>query len=236
VLLKLFDSSKQAYPAFVHTKSGICPMHFGVAGVLHTSYMRLMAESIDGEPSLLALLAAVLVLAIAGGAVDLYFDAPDSWWSVHAVYEVGLIAVEVAASIMLWRGWWRSRHELVETRHALETHDAERAMWRASAEAALNGFARAVDERFSAWALTPTEREIGLRLLKGHSHKQIAFETGRSERTVRQHAVVIYQKSGLGGRAELSAFFLDDLLLPSGRLESGRSHHDNAMSGSSVGD
>jgi hypothetical protein len=31
---------------------------------------------------------------------------------------------------------------------------------------------------------------------------------------VRQHAGVVYQKAGLGGRAELSAFFLEDLLLP----------------------
>ena len=36
----------------------------------------------------------------------------------------------------------------------------------------------------------------------------------RSERTVRQHAVSVYRKSGLAGRAELSAFFLEDLLLP----------------------
>lgn len=178
-------------------------------------------EAIGDERPLLALLAAVLVIAIAGGAIDLYFDAPDTWWSVHVFYEVALIAVEVAASVVLWRGWRRSRHMLVETRHVLETHDVEHAMWRASAEAALNGFARAIDERFSRWALTPTEREIALRLLKGHSHKQIAFETGRSERTVRQHAVAIYQKSGLGGRAELSAFFLDDLLLPSDRSEAG---------------
>jgi hypothetical protein len=71
--------------------------------------MRLLDESIDGDRSLLALLAAVLVLAIVGGAIDLYFDAPDDWWSVHVVYEVGLIAIEVAASIMLWRGWQRSR-------------------------------------------------------------------------------------------------------------------------------
>jgi hypothetical protein len=31
---------------------------------------------------------------------------------------------------------------------------------------------------------------------------------------VRQHAVSVYRKSGLAGRAELSAFFLEDLLLP----------------------
>jgi hypothetical protein len=29
-----------------------------------------------------------------------------------------------------------------------------------------------------------------------------------------QHAVAVYQKSGLQGRAELAAFFLEDLQLP----------------------
>lgn len=50
--------------------------------------------------------------------------------------------------------------------------------------------------------------------MKGRSHKQIAYATGRSERTVRQHAVAVYQKSGLNGRAELAALFLEDLSLP----------------------
>ena len=52
-------------------------------------------------------------------------------------------------------------------------------------------------------------------LLKGYGHKQITALTNRSERTVRQHAGVVYDKAGLGGRAELSAFFLQDLMLPS---------------------
>jgi DNA-binding NarL/FixJ family response regulator len=50
--------------------------------------------------------------------------------------------------------------------------------------------------------------------LKGFSHKEIGNLTGRSERTVRQHSIAVYRKSGLSGRAELSAFFLEDLLLP----------------------
>ena len=93
----------------------------------------------------------------------------------------------------------------------------ERDAWRASAEAALAGLGHAIDERFSAWNLTPAEREVALLLLKGRSHKQIAFTTGRSERTVRQHAVAVYQKSRLNGRAELAAFFLEDVLLPDSR-------------------
>ena len=47
---------------------------------------------------------------------------------------------------------------------------------------------------------------MALLLLKGQSHKQIAYNSGRSESTVRQHAAAVYEKSGLGGCAELAAF------------------------------
>lgn len=175
--------------------------------------MDILEDRPESEGPLRALLAVVLAGTILGGALDLYLDAPDTWRSAHVLYELTLIAAAVVSSVVLWRGWWRSRQSLAETQRTLATSAAERDAWRLSAESALAGFARAVDERFVAWELTPTEREIALRLLKGHSHKQIAFETGRSERTVRQHAVSLYQKSGLGGRAELAAFFLDDLPL-----------------------
>lgn len=175
-------------------------------------------DSLDDRPayagSLRLLLVVVLAGTIFGGALDIYMDAPDTWRSAHVMYEIGLIAAAMASSVVLWRGWWRSRQTLAETQRALESNAAEREAWRATAESVLAGFGRAVEERFAAWGLTPVESEIALRLLKGHSHKQIAFETGRSERTVRQHAVSVYQKSKLGGRAELAAFFLDDLLLP----------------------
>jgi hypothetical protein len=33
---------------------------------------------------------------------------------------------------------------------------------------------------------------------------------------VRQHAIAVYHKAGVGGRAELAAYFLDDLMPPVG--------------------
>ena len=80
--------------------------------------------------------------------------------------------------------------------------------------AALEGLGRAIDAQFDAWRLTPAERAVALLVLKGYGHKQIAALTERSERTVRQHAGAVYEKAGLGGRAELSAYFLQDLMLP----------------------
>lgn len=174
------------------------------------------APDSDGadDGALRALLALVLAATIVGGGIDLLLDAPKSWTSPHALFEVTLIAAALATAMLLWRGWWHSRRALTETRHALAERSAERDTWRASAETALAGLGKAIDERFSAWGLTPVEREIALLVLKGHGHKQIAYATGRSERTVRQHAVEVYAKSGLSGRAELAAFFLEDIMLP----------------------
>ena len=90
----------------------------------------------------------------------------------------------------------------------------ERDAWRARAQKILRGLGEEIDEQLGEWGLTPVERETALMLLKGLSHKEIAQLSEKSERTVRQHAIAVYRKSGLGGRAELSAFFLEDLLLP----------------------
>lgn len=160
---------------------------------------------------MLALLLAGIVL---GGTVDLVLDAPADWLSAHVAYEVLLIAGALAASIWLWRGWRRAAESAATLRRSLAERQSERDAWQARARQALEGLGRAVHDQFVGWGLTPAEREVALRLLQGHGHKQIAAATGRSERTVRQHAVAVYRKAGLGGRAELAAFFLADLRLP----------------------
>jgi DNA-binding NarL/FixJ family response regulator len=78
----------------------------------------------------------------------------------------------------------------------------------------LRGLGEAIDRQFVRWHLTPAEREVGLLLLKGLSHKEAAAARSTSETTIRQQALAIYRKSGLRNRSELSAFFLEDLLLP----------------------
>jgi DNA-binding CsgD family transcriptional regulator len=157
------------------------------------------------------LVAALLVLGI-GGIIDLILDRPTSWRSLHVLFELALIGAALGFAIVLWRGWQRAEFSVQALRRSLVEREAERQRWRRAAASAADHFARAIEEQFTLWGLTPTEREIAFLLLAGHGHKQIAARSGRSERTVRQHAVAIYQKSGLGGRAELAAFFLEGLL------------------------
>ena len=167
-------------------------------------------EDDDGR-GLRLVLALVLLSIVAGGTVDILLDRPGHWLSWHVAFEVMLIAVALVTATSLWLGWWRARAEVRSLETRLAEGRAERETWRAGAAQAVSGFAAALEVQFTRWSLTPVEREIALRLLEGQSHKVIAIETGRSERTVRQHAVAIYGKAGVGGRAELAAFFLGAL-------------------------
>lgn len=162
-----------------------------------------------------------LLLVVVGGLVDLILDAPDSIWSLHVLFEVGTVVFSLVFAAVLFRGWRRSAAALSRTRLSLEEsqkmvaqRQAERDAWRTSAESALAGFSEAINRQFDAWQLTKAERDVALLILKGAGHKQAAAQLQRSERTVRQHAVEVYRKAGLQGRAELSAFFLQDLMLP----------------------
>lgn len=160
------------------------------------------------------ILAVALLSIIVGGTADLVMDEPAAWLSFHVIFEMMMIAGALVMATTLWLGWWRSAHSAAVLRASLEAQRTERDAWKASAQAALEGLGRAIDAQFRGWRLTPTEREVALMLLKGYGHKEIAALTKRSERTVRQHAGVVYEKAGLAGRAELAAYFLHDLMLP----------------------
>lgn len=160
------------------------------------------------------LLAVALTWIVVGGTIDLVLDQPTNWLSFHPVFETVLIAGALLMATSLWLGWWRAERSVTELCRSLEAREAERDVWKVSARGALEGLGDAVNGQFSKWGLTPAEREVALLLLKGYSHKQVAQATGRNERTARQHASAAYQKAGLAGRAELAAYFFEDLMLP----------------------
>ncbi len=168
------------------------------------------------RPKLQIGLVIFFLLLVAGGATDLMLDRPTTWWSLHVAFEVGLVLCSMVFAVLMFRGWRTTIAELREAEIALTVRSRERDEWRASAHKALEGMGRAIDQQFRAWQLTRSEGEIALMLLQGLGHKEIAARTGRSERTVRQHAATAYQKAGLAGRAELAAFFLQGLILPNG--------------------
>lgn len=96
----------------------------------------------------------------------------------------------------------------------LEAARIEGMQWRESMGDLIRGLSQGIASQFEKWDLTQAEREVGLLILKGMSYKEIAILRDVSEKTVRQQAHSIYKKAKLSGRAALSAYFLEDLLLP----------------------
>lgn len=164
-----------------------------------------------GERVALTVLLALIALLV---GADAFTDLAGGGSSAHVAVEALVAGTAAAGVALLWARYARTRSALVATRDTLERSRAEAVAWREKNEATLRGLADAIDQQLDAWRLTPAEKDVAFLLLKGLSFKEIAEVRRASERTVRQQALAVYAKSGLGGRAELSAFFLEDLLVP----------------------
>jgi DNA-binding CsgD family transcriptional regulator len=160
-------------------------------------------------------IAALLFVSIAGLiAMDIAADYRSGTDASHLLTEAAVMVAALAGAAILWRQLRSARQEArrLSVDLVAAREDAER--FRNEARDALRGLGEAIDRQFVRWQLSPAEREVGLLLLKGLSHKEVAAIRSTGETTIRQQALAIYRKSGLRSRSELSAFFLEDLLLP----------------------
>ncbi len=139
--------------------------------------------------------------------LDGFFDAVEMLLTIASAVGVALLFQRV-----------QSQHEermaLIQD---LKIARAEGEAWRAKVQASLNGIRVEMENQFRAWGMTGAEREVGLLILKGLNHKQIAALRGTSEATVRQQAQAIYRKAALPGKTAFSAYFLEDLFAPERR-------------------
>ena len=158
-----------------------------------------------------AVLFALIALLIGADIVADYRTEADL---AHLVTEGAVMLMALTGAVTLWRLLGRARRQAEQLTEDLAAAQREAARFRDEARDALRGLGEAIDRQFERWDLTPAEREVGLLLLKGLSHKEVAAARSTTETTIRQQALALYRKSGLRNRADLSAFFLEDLLLP----------------------
>lgn len=155
-----------------------------------------MRHLTDAEPNALATLLFAVVAVLVGA--DLASDAGSGAGGLHLGAEaLGTLLAGVGAFVFL-------RRLLSERR------ESER--WRVKAEELLAQAGGTVQEQFAAWGLSGAEAEVALLLLKGLALKEVAAVRNTSERTAREQARAVYKKAKVAGRAELSAWFIEDLL------------------------
>lgn len=130
----------------------------------------------------------------------------------HLVFEITVCILAFLGALYISFNW-------LSTKEKLHTEIAEKLKlnkeyldWKAKNTGVVHDLNITIKKQFMIWELTPTETDVAFLLLKGLPFKEIAIARGGSEKTIRHHALKIYQKSGLQGRNELFAFFFEDLL------------------------
>lgn len=154
------------------------------------------------------IVAAVLLAVASMVGIDLFNDSQKGVETWHLALEAGLGLASLFGVFYILKGSFELRRQLKKTR-------IEADAWRAEAKKYVDGLSESIDRQLIKWDLSGAEKEVAFLLLKGLSLKEIAEVRKTSVKTARTQSLAIYAKSGLGGRSELAAFFLEDLFVPS---------------------
>lgn len=147
--------------------------------------------------------------------IDLFNDSKEGVVFWHVLLEGTVAIVAVFGIFYVLRGSAQLRLRLEREITDFSDYKKEAELWKIESRKYVDGLSKAIDQQLSKWKLTAAEKEVAFLLLKGMSLKEIAEIRNTAEKTARVQSMAIYSKAGLAGRSELSAFFLEDLLVPS---------------------
>lgn len=77
---------------------------------------------------------------------------------------------------------------------------------------ASQGFFDLVQDEFTRWGLTPSERDIAMYMLKGLSNAEIAAMTGKKQGTIKAQCNAVFRKTGLSNRSQFTSYFIEILM------------------------
>ncbi|MEX0945394.1 MAG: LuxR C-terminal-related transcriptional regulator [Balneolaceae bacterium] len=160
------------------------------------------------------IIAAILFVIAVLASIDIYNDYYEGVAFWHITFESIVGFISLAGVFYLVQGRFRLQHSLAKEQKYSKDLQAEAQKWKQVSKKYIKGLSVEIENQLDHWDLTEAEKEVSFLLLKGLSNKEVAGVRGTSVQTVRSQTNAIYSKSGLKGRSELSAFFLEDLLLP----------------------
>lgn len=145
-------------------------------------------------------------------SVYIFFDLQQGVALSHIWHEVALFILAIGSIAWQVRVIFQKNihithlsSELLETKKSYQD-------WKEKTHSSAKEIRELIDTEFGLWHLSHSEKDVALLLIKGLSMKEIAHLRSTQEKTVWQQATSIYKKSGLSGRQELAAFFLEDIL------------------------
>lgn len=161
----------------------------------------------------LVVITVLSLVALMVGA-DLLVDTQEGVTLLHVFFEGSAGLAALFGIFYFARGSFQLQHQLADSLNANQKLAQEVADWKNATQKYVQGLSESIDTQLTKWNLSHAEKEVALLLLKGLSLKEIASIRNTSEKTARVQSMAVYAKSGLTGRSELAAFFLEDILQP----------------------
>ncbi|WP_022954328.1 helix-turn-helix transcriptional regulator [Leucothrix mucor] len=138
-----------------------------------------------------------------------YREQSPAW---HLFQEAFVVIASVGGiAYLLWEVMLR-RREIEQIKQQLQQANTRLSASNEKLKGVQQSYREVIQQQLTDWALTPSERDVAMLLLKGLSFEEIAGVWETKEKTVRQQASMIYRKSGLNGRHEFAAWFFEDFL------------------------
>lgn len=164
-----------------------------------------------------AVIAGVLALIALLAGLDVAVDLRQGVTLWHVLAEATVAVAACVGAFYLLRGAWQLRRRLDAQGRDFSAFRQQAEAWRTGSKKYLDGLSQSISLQLDQWQLSAAEKEVAFLLLKGLSLKEIATARHTTEKTARVQSSAVYAKSGLAGRSELSAFFLEDLLPPNSK-------------------
>ncbi len=119
-------------------------------------------------------------------------------WQTRELLEIGAAVGLILGVVLGWIAYRRSQRRVRAAEESLRLVQS--------------AFKDHLEERFTAWGLTPAERDVALFSIKGMSLAEIAELRNTSDGTVKAQSNAIYRKAGVSGRPQLLSLFIEDLM------------------------
>ncbi len=165
-------------------------------------------------------LSGIFFLTIFFIGVDIIEDLEAGSSLDHVLKEGFIVAIGLVGFLSIWYRYFkivktakRLKGDVSHLQSDISHYKADLAKYKEETKSLIEGLAVKIDAQLERWGLTKAEKDVALMILKGLTNAEIAHIRNSSESTVRGQINSLFKKSNLHSRAELAAYFLEDLLV-----------------------
>ncbi|GGD63747.1 helix-turn-helix transcriptional regulator [Lacimicrobium alkaliphilum] len=156
--------------------------------------------------------ATVLLIIMGLNTMDVFTDIQLGVPTWHIVSEGLIVLISGAMALYLIYEMHNRSRRLLRLKQELTLSNQKIGQLTDDMKKARQQYSESVQQQLHQWQLTNSEKEVALLMLKGLNFQEISVVRSTKEKTVRQQASSVYAKSGLDGRHELAAWFLEDFI------------------------